>query len=554
MVGARIIRGAAVLLLALGVSAVGLPATTAHAAEGDPVPLAVIVPIVAPASETGLIDAERLEEYTSVGGELSRQLDAAIGRPVTLAIDPRVLVSIRVLGTSAPASATQWLDRLRGAVNESFLLTYADSDVTLGTQSGSPVVLEPQNFDFAIDSALFGPANPSPTGTPTPEPTDAPTPALPTTAELLAWDSDFPGLIWPRAGTVAASDLAAFTASGYNTAMLSSGQVARPEATGPSVLVGDLPAIVTDDAVSAALATAANTSTPAGLQPAISSLDAAIAAAGSPSTGPVSVVASFERSVPRAGTNTSSTLAALQSAASVRLVPLSVALEGEPRQADLIEGAQDAERLAEGERLLLAEGAEARFATIVEDSTSVTAPRRLRVLALMSNAWITNTPEWSDAVLNYLSSSEDLRAAVGIVTTSPFTLVADNGALPIPVSNSLSVPVRVFLTVRPLTAQLAVSESLVEVVIEPNAQGLARVPVQAISNGSVQVVMTLSSASGAQIGQPATTEINVQAGWETPIVIVIAVIVVLVFAGGIVRNIVRRRRGHTSTDETATDD
>ncbi len=33
-----------------------------------------------------------------------------------------------------------------------------------------------------------------------------------------------------------------------------------------------------------------------------------------------------------------------------------------------------------------------------------------------------------------------------------------------------------------------------------------------------------------------------QAGWETPIVLVVGIIVVLVFGGGIVRNILRRRK------------
>jgi hypothetical protein len=202
--------------------------------------------------------------------------------------------------------------------------------------------------------------------------------------------------------------------------------------------------------------------------------------------------------------------------------------------------------------MLVAETSDARFASIVEDPTTITAPRRVALLRLLSIGWIGNEAGWSTAVQRQIDSSDDLRSSVGIVTTSPFTLLADNGTLPIPVSNELDEAVTVYLTVRPLTGKLAVSDSRVEVKIEPNAQARAQVPVQAISNGSVQVVMTLTSASGTSIGQPAITEINVQAGWETPIVLAIGAVVVLVFAGGLVRNIVRRRRpAHVDGDGDA---
>jgi hypothetical protein len=110
------------------------------------------------------------------------------------------------------------------------------------------------------------------------------------------------------------------------------------------------------------------------------------------------------------------------------------------------------------------------------------------------------------------------------------------------VSNQLTHAVTVYVTVHPQTALLAVGEERVPLALEPGAQGKAQIPVQAISNGVVDVVVTLESAAGVPIGGATAAEINVQAGWETPVVVVIAAIVVVVFAVGIVRNIVRRRR------------
>ena len=554
MLAAQVFRGAAAATLAVGLALAGVGAPSATAADPGPVELAIIVPIVVPTGSTGLISADQLSEYTSPSGILSRQLDSAIDRPVTLAIDPMILASIRVLGRSAPSSAAQWLARLENARNESFLLAYADSDVTLGTQSASPTVLQPESFGFAIDPANFGPAatatpgttpsqTPTATPTPTPSPTESVVPSLPTTDDLLAWDSDFADLVWPRSGTVADADLGALAASGYTSAIFSSSNVALPAGAGPAVTVGGLSGIVTDDTVSSRLSAVVNTSTIEVLQSTLPGVESAAIAAAQTQNGEGSVVAALDRLVPRPGTNAGSTIMLLQSSAAVTLVPLSEALDGrDPAEAALVPGAQGEERRAEAGRMLLAEESDARFATIVQDPSTITAPRRLALLALLSVGWMGNESAWTTAVQRHIDNSETLRSSVEIVTTSPFTLLADNGTLPIPVSNRLDEPVTVYLTVRPLTAKLAVSESRVQVTIEPNAQARAQVPVQAISNGSVQVVMTLSSASTASIGQPAITEINVQAGWETPIVLVIGGVVVLVFAGGIVRNIVRRRR------------
>ena len=126
--------------------------------------------------------------------------------------------------------------------------------------------------------------------------------------------------------------------------------------------------------------------------------------------------------------------------------------------------------------------------------------------------------------------------------SSSFNLVADRGLLPIAVSNATDQIVTVYITVRPETALLAVGDDLVELVIEPGSQGRAQIPVQAVSNGVVRLEVTLTSASGVSLGPATSAKINVQAGWETPIVVVIAAIVVAVFGGGIVRNILRRRK------------
>jgi hypothetical protein len=109
------------------------------------------------------------------------------------------------------------------------------------------------------------------------------------------------------------------------------------------------------------------------------------------------------------------------------------------------------------------------------------------------------------------------------------------------VKNGLDQAVTVYISVRADTGLLAVESSRVKLVIEPNSQGKGQIPVQAISNGTVGLTISLRTASGIPISS-ARAEINVQAGWETPVVIVIAALIVAMFAFGIVRTILRRRK------------
>ena len=537
------LRAALALLLGLAGGVAGVapaaPAATTLGADGT-VTLTVVVPLAVPEAETGFIPIDALAQYTSASGLLTRELDAVIGRPVAIAIDPRIIASIRILGSSAPPSALAWLARLAAVSNETFPLTYADSDITLATQAGSGRVLEPESFDFAIDPALFTPPDAL-------DPTPAPTPPaieLPTSESLLQWPYSLTSIAWPREGSVVADDLAAIAAGGYVTTLLSSSNVTREEPS-PLVTVGDSRVAVADDTVSTALRAAVASVGVEDWQAAMSTVFATLDAA------PASVLATLDRSVPITGTHVADTLAALQADPRVRFTGLRELLTEAPDGATLVDMPQDASRLARVTLLLDAERADTRFATVADSPATITAPRRLELLSLLSTAWLQNPDGWITATDTHLTASSVLRASVQVVAYSSFNLLADSAGLPIAVSNTLDQPVTVYITVRPETALLAVVDSRVALVVEPDSQAKGQIPVQAVSNGTVRVLITLSSGVGVPVGDPATAEINVQAGWETPIVLVIGAIVVLVFAVGIVRNILRRRR---PVDTVASDD
>lgn len=553
--------------LTVGIGLVGLGVGATPTVATDPiatVQLAIAVPITVPEGSGGLIDAEALALYTSPLGTLTRQLDAVQGRPVTLGVDPRIIVSIRILGSNAPPSATAWLSRLSGLSNESFALSYADSDITLATQAGSPEILAPVGFDFAIDPALFTEPAPLVTATSSPAPTSTPpssatappvapvVPPLPTGADLVDWPFSLANIAWPVKSTVIAADLPVIAGSGLGTTILSSANVARAADAGARIDVADTAALVSDDAVSVALRSAVRSFTPSELQINLTAFSASVAAAALPQAGPTATVfATLDRNALEGGNRFADAIAAAQADPNIELVNVSDLLADAPTDATIVDSPQDADRVALTRQLLDAHTADTQFAEIAADPLAITAARRLDLLALQSAGWITNPTGWPVVVAQDLAASTALRASVQVASTGDFNFLAAAAPLPIAVANTLDQAITVYVTVRPDTGLLSVGNPRVELEIGPNSQSSAMIPAQAVSNGVVGVTVSLSTSSGLPIGDASRARINVQAGWETPIVVIIAVLLVAVFGGGLVRNILRLRRAAAARGTTA---
>jgi hypothetical protein len=547
-------------LVAVIVGLVGVGIAAPAAALPEPAPpvgiarVAAVYPLTTPELRTAVIDPETLTAFTAPNGYLTRELNAVIDTPVAIGIDPMILASIRVLGDEAPPSATAWLERLASATNETFPLSYADSDLTLGLQAGLPQVLAPASFDFAVDPGRFDEETPA-----TPPPTNAPNetldpeepPQLPTTESLLGWDYTLPAVAWPVAGTVVAADLPALTASGYSTTILSSSNVDRGSVVQASATIADAAAIVTDDTLSSVFVTAVNAASTETYDASLAQLLGSIegAALGGGPEGATLVVA-FDREslglAPRLG----ATVTAIDALPTTDMVALSAVAASAPVAATLVDSPQTPERIADAQELLAAETADAAFATVAEDPLQITAERRLRLLVTMSTAWNSYPGGWSSAVNTYLKESETLHDAVRVVQSSDINLLADRASLPVTVSNALDQPVTVYVTVTARSPILEIEEVAVPVTIEPDSQRRSQIPVQSLSNGSADIAVTIASGAAVPIGQPTSVHINVYAGWETPITITIGVFVFLIFAFGIARVIVRRRRS-SPRQETA---
>jgi len=538
--------GVAALVASAPVAATAAPA--AALAPASTVRVGVVIPLSVPGGLGGIIDAETLAAYTAPSGLLSRELEAVIGTPVTIGIDPMIVASIRLLGSSAPDTATAWLDRLSRASNDTFPLSYADSDLTLGLQAGSTTVLAPTSFDFAIDPGLFTAVDPN--ATPDPEATADPgsAPLLPSSETLLDWDYTLDETAWPQPGTLTAETLASITASGYSSTIVNSGNLKSAPAGRSHTTIGGADVLVTDDALSAQLATAVSATSAVDAQRATAALSAALAATPAADGGAASVILGIDRGSYAPGSRLRATLLSLAAPQNLEMVGLSDLLRDAPATSSLADSPQTDVRAALAKSMLTAERLDAAFATVAESPALITGERRIRLLGALAPQWNRDPGTWGSEVDGYIADSAALRASVQVAASSDLVF-PERGFVPVNVINNLDQPVTVLITVKPLTPLLNVEEPNFELTIEPSSQRRAQVPAVARSNGLVDLAVSIRTVDDVRVGTTTYFKANVQAGWETPIVSIIGVLVFGVFALGIVRNIRRRLKARRNPAE-----
>lgn len=524
------------------------PDGTAPAAVEDPadptLTVAMVVPLVLPPSTGGLIDPTDLEVFTAPDGLLTRQLDAVAGRPAAIGIDPRIIASIRVLGDAAPESAVDWLQRLEDAPNESFALAYADSDVVAVSQAGGTSVFTPTSFDFAINSDRFSAALPSaspdPSATETPAPPVEGAPPLPQTVEeVLDWDYSIEGLAWPADDTVVTDDLPVLADAGYRTVLIDSTNVAGSAA--PHIRFDErVDGIVADGGFSslARAIVAAETDTQAA--DATATLNRAISRADERT-----LVVAFDRHWPLAEDyRLDDAMSALENSDAVQTTSLAAVRSGATIDAAVADSPETAERRAAVADLLEAHRRDVAFATIADDPLLITAERRLDLMAVLSATWLRSEGDWPGAVEQNLASSDELRSSVRVVESSDLLALGAEARLPVTVTNSLDVPVRVYASATPLRQILTIEPDSqpLELVVQPDSSATGYISGQAVANGQVLVRLSLTGSSGVAVGEASTVRLDLQAQWETVGILIVVILLVLVFGVGITRNILKRRR------------
>ncbi|MFP5289626.1 MAG: DUF6049 family protein [Actinomycetes bacterium] len=533
--------------------------------EGTTPPTATVaaaVPLTAPGFDGAFIPAEDLAVLTAPGGLLVRTLDAVAGRAVAIGVDPRVIASIRILGTTAPESAIAFLDRLALVPNDTFALAWADAD-PLATAHARGIPLPPvEGAGGAIDPSVLGglvvqvggadggdPApsdapDASPSASASPSPSDAPD-AVPTLAELSAWPHDIDDVAWPREGTASAGALGVLAAGGTRTAIIGSDNL--DGGTGLVARVGDLRVLRSDDALSRAARDAVAATTEQEWQGAAARVSALIAAS---SAADAAVVPFITLSRERLGNSLRllDLLGAIEALPWARGGGLATASAASGPEIGVVDAAIAEERLVDVGRMLDAETADRAFAEVAVEPALITDERRLELLAALSLGW---DEEAGAAATHFVEASQELRTGVQIVEGSTITLLSDRTSLPVTVQNALDVAIRVFVRVDSSTGRLLVEDRRVETIVEPQSQTRALVPVQSLTNGEVPITVSLIDASDRPVGQSTSVLLNLQAGWETAAIVVMAILVGGLLAFGLSRDIRRRLRARRGEEEAA---
>lgn len=566
----RALRSVASAVLAAGLAAASaLPAGAASTPDGEtatsgstrpasagvtpgtgPVSVAIIAPITVRATPSGLVASDDLASLTSPTGALTRQLDALAGTPATIAVDPMILASIRVLGSSAPPSAQQWLARLAALSNEVFLLAYGDADLTVAARTGTLGDLRPSGFGFALDAANFSPAaTPAPTPTPTPTaPVDPDAaPPFPSTDDLLAWTTTLPAIAWPGPD-LGSGDLSALVDAGYTDVLVPSTTAGDPSS--PLISLDGIRGIVIDDGITETLQEAVGAASPAVRTTTLDALEAQLAAesAARPGRG---LVLTLDRAWPNAQPGLPDALARLAGTTSASLVTLGAILDTAPASGSLGDGTTRDDREASFTALAADAAAERAFASVLDDPAPLLDPRRLERIALYSLAWSDDETGWTDAVTAFRTRSSEIVTSVKLEKGSDLALLAAHTNVKIAVSNALPFPVNVRVAIDPQGPILRVLESQL-ITVEPESTATAVLPVEAVANGQVTVITSIASPTGVALDS-GTASVTVHAEWEGIGTLVVVAVLVLVFVAGVLRIIVTRRRARRESGDAATE-
>ena len=533
-------------------------------AEAADVGLGVIVPITAGPLRVGLLTADELAVLTGPDGSLTDQLDAVRGTQAILAVDPAVPASIRVLGTSAPESAAEWLAELESMQNSRFALQFGDADVTPQLQADLPRLLAPTSFRAYMSPSDFADVTPSPTPTPTPTPggptaasptpTTPPGPSLPSTDELLdIGPAARAGVYWPADGT-ADTDVVAQLGEipidgGVPSITVIPSATTEPGAAGRTVaahgLVGQSEVLVYDSDVSTALDEASRSEESWLRGAPLSAATAYLAFATAEAQGPVLVT--LGRGDGRSRVGMEAAISAAVTAPDVLPRSLPAVTTSASDEIALTGVEPSTERAATAATLVADEGELGRFATILDEPSLLNGPERNEILQLLGVAWVGDA-DWAAAIAEHREQTRTTLGSVALLPTVPNDLYGSNASLRFWVRNDLPYPVNLVLYTTRDNLRLDVQNET-PVVATAQSNTRVEVPVQArVGRGEVTLTLQLRSPAFVAIGEPESVEVNVWADWEGVGIGALAVLIGALLVMGIVRTVLRVRRRRRGTD------
>jgi hypothetical protein len=131
--------------------------------------------------------------------------------------------------------------------------------------------------------------------------------------------------------------------------------------------------------------------------------------------------------------------------------------------------------------------------------------------------------------------------SIHIVPGSVINLVSSESKVPVRIQNDFDSDIRVHVHMLPSNPRVSVPQA-VEVVVPASSGINAQVPVKAIGNGKVFLIVWLTTFSGIRLTENSNLQMNVNAGIETAMLVVFAILIVALVTVGVLRTRSKRRR------------
>ena len=131
--------------------------------------------------------------------------------------------------------------------------------------------------------------------------------------------------------------------------------------------------------------------------------------------------------------------------------------------------------------------------------------------------------------------------SIRIVPGSTINLVSSESKVPVRIQNDFDADIRVHVHMKPSNPRVSVPQA-VEVVVPASSGINAQVPVKAIGNGKVFLIVWLTTFSGIRLGANSNLQMNVNAGIETAMLIVFASLIGALGTVGVLRTRSKLRR------------
>lgn len=524
-----------------------VPVVFAAANPASVINVHTVIPLVFPADVWGIPKREYANQFFSPNADAVKLLAAAKRLGASLAIDPRILITLRAYTGTGFENGTAFLRNLEQLALPSFLLQYADADAGAQAALGFERLLTPTGVSFlaeqvkpreAIQFTMFNTNRELANSAPWASEFEDQDPAGegPTSdtalARLSRWNESAGKILWPGTGALTPQLAQLAQRSGFSHILLAetpgaAEETERKSSENPTVQpsttsapagifqLGNMRVYVAEPTVQKTLSQAFTTSNAT-----VSETEFTRALAYTALTAKEQPNQQILFTLPRTGEITGERLTRFLDyfgQANWMSFPTNNRESGEYWKSAATEeawaadrtfgseGAAEAQRSARLQRLRAAEAGEAHAS---ENADSLEHPQylhdyiRMRLLAFYASRWADGGPGFTRALQQYANEDEKLFAGVQVLPDQRARIFGNTTNIPVQVYNNLPFTARVSATVTAENGALDVdtAASNERITVQPNGIGtvIARVQTR-IASGYSGVLVQLSAVSSKRI-------------------------------------------------------